>query len=287
MDDIFIQAPAYPCNLSELKQIEEYLNKIDLFYEKIIKLDSELTQFSEKCYYIDGSNFRDIFSVRDYILRAFFQNSDNQNFSNEFYSKRYAEIMWEGFIYKRNSPCQICGENRSIDKCHIIPARLGGLLTTDNLLFLCPTHHRLFDRFMLSKAEWGTINWSSKSIESKKYAEEVTLEKHKMFWNKVYNNDFSKIVSDGVLYECDFNYIKELVVYIRELFYKNTFSHKKSIEQLIDPNILIIIKKIIKVLIKNNIIVSIKTEKSTRLAFIYPSKDIPDSLIHKITSDLY
>ncbi|EUD07842.1 HNH endonuclease signature motif containing protein [Providencia alcalifaciens] len=286
MEDIFIKAPHYPCDLSELKEIENYIEKIELFHQKISELDSKLIEFSDKCYRIEDSYLRDVFAIRNYILRSFFQDSDNKDFSVDFYSKKYAEIQWEGFIYKRNPPCQICGENRSIDKCHIIPARLGGQLTTDNLLFLCPTHHRLFDRFMLTKAEWGVINWDSKSPESSKYAETVTFEKHKIFWDKIYQHDFSKIVSDGVLYKCDYDYIESLILYIKELFYKNIFSNISSINKLIDPNIASLVKNIIRLLIKHNIIVSLTTTQSTRLAFIDPANSIPEHIIREITAEV-
>lgn len=49
--------------------------------------------------------------------------------------------------------CQICGEHRAVDYCHIVPASEGGPVSEDNCLVLCPTHHRLFDRDLLISCE--------------------------------------------------------------------------------------------------------------------------------------
>ena len=56
--------------------------------------------------------------------------------------------------------CQICGEGRTLDIAHVIPrngkpkARLEPI---DNLLGLCPTHHRLFDENKLNGEEYKKI----------------------------------------------------------------------------------------------------------------------------------
>ena len=49
--------------------------------------------------------------------------------------------------------CVICGENRTINQCHIIPRELSGSDCEDNMIYLCPTHHFLFDQGRLSKEE--------------------------------------------------------------------------------------------------------------------------------------
>lgn len=58
------------------------------------------------------------------------------------------------------SSCVICGENRTLDVCHIV-ARNGRNMSRldprDNLLGLCPTHHRLFDEEKLNSDEYGKI----------------------------------------------------------------------------------------------------------------------------------
>jgi len=53
---------------------------------------------------------------------------------------------------KYKDSCQVCGENYRIEKgffCdthHLLPLRLGGKDTSDNILVVCPNHHRIFER---------------------------------------------------------------------------------------------------------------------------------------------
>ncbi|MCH8329589.1 MAG: hypothetical protein IIB81_04310 [Nanoarchaeota archaeon] len=47
----------------------------------------------------------------------------------------------------------ICGFNRVIEKCHIIPKAKGG----KECIWLCPNHHTLFDRGELTKEEFKKI----------------------------------------------------------------------------------------------------------------------------------
>ena len=53
--------------------------------------------------------------------------------------------------------CMICGYDRVIEYAHIIPHAKGGTLHPDNVLILCPNHHRLFDRDKLTDAEFESI----------------------------------------------------------------------------------------------------------------------------------
>ena len=55
--------------------------------------------------------------------------------------------------------CEICGEARTIDRCHIVPLHNQGPNIGWNILFLCPTHHSLFDwdRELLTQEEWVKI----------------------------------------------------------------------------------------------------------------------------------
>lgn len=46
----------------------------------------------------------------------------------------------------KGKSCLICGFDRYIEAAHIIPAKAGGPMDDDNLMPLCPNHHRLFDR---------------------------------------------------------------------------------------------------------------------------------------------
>jgi len=55
--------------------------------------------------------------------------------------------------------CQICPFDRYIEKCHIVPRRLGGGDNSLNILWLCPNHHKLFD--------WGLLNTEEVSMIEK------------------------------------------------------------------------------------------------------------------------
>lgn len=55
--------------------------------------------------------------------------------------------------YVRKTGCVVCGENRVVDAAHLIEKRSGGYGTESNIIPLCPTHHRLYDRGLLSDEE--------------------------------------------------------------------------------------------------------------------------------------
>lgn len=58
----------------------------------------------------------------------------------------------------KDASCEICGFDRFIEVCHIIPAVLGGGFEEENILYLCPNHHRLFDNQLILREEWGIIS---------------------------------------------------------------------------------------------------------------------------------
>lgn len=61
-------------------------------------------------------------------------------------------------LRKRNkTTCEICGFSRLVQTCHIVPMSKGGTYDNFNILFLCPNHHRLFDRRELSEDEYSKI----------------------------------------------------------------------------------------------------------------------------------
>lgn len=84
-------------------------------------------------------------------------------------------------IYK---PCEICGEKRVSHFCHIIPYSEGGPSDESNFLFLCPTHHHLFDHHRLSKNEWEKIDFSKKLDSSLEYVKKIILPQQEKYWNK-------------------------------------------------------------------------------------------------------
>ncbi len=67
-------------------------------------------------------------------------------------------------------PCEVCGERRITDYCHIVPRMMGGPSAEENYLYLCPTHHHLFDSRRLSPEEWKILDFSSRSASAQAYA---------------------------------------------------------------------------------------------------------------------
>ena len=73
----------------------------------------------------------------------------------QFVERRKAERRG----YKKELPncCEICGFDRAIEYCHIVEITKGGLTNIDNIIVLCPNHHRLFDRNELTKEEFAGL----------------------------------------------------------------------------------------------------------------------------------
>jgi hypothetical protein len=53
--------------------------------------------------------------------------------------------------------CEICDHDLHLDLAHIKPRREGGPLVKENVLVLCPNHHRSFDRGTLSLEEFSKV----------------------------------------------------------------------------------------------------------------------------------
>jgi hypothetical protein len=79
-------------------------------------------------------------------------------------------------------PCQICGETRVYNVCHVVPLSEGGQTGNGNVIILCPTHHFLFDHSRLSKGELEKIDKSGLFSEAQKYLETIHTAKHEMRW---------------------------------------------------------------------------------------------------------
>lgn len=80
--------------------------------------------------------------------------------------------------------CEICGEDRISNWCHILPRSEGGADNKDNYLFLCPTHHHLFDHHRLSKEEWSKLDFSKKGEPAQIYIREIKEKLQRGFWNE-------------------------------------------------------------------------------------------------------
>ncbi|MFH1023283.1 MAG: HNH endonuclease signature motif containing protein [Planctomycetota bacterium] len=139
-------------------------------------------------------SFLTTIGITDEIRKTFIIPNKNLPFVKGLYDR--SKIG--GWLFKQNTPCEICGENRSADSCHIIPREFGGAAAPNNILYLCPTHHRLFDRHMLFKEEWGKIIWSNKGVAASKYARIVLLPAFKSFWGRVEGTNFQRETSSAV-----------------------------------------------------------------------------------------
>ena len=72
-------------------------------------------------------------------------------------SARNAEKMKNAYLLVRPQVCQICGYDRYVEWAHLIPKREGGTAASVNIAILCPNHHKLFDRGLLSEAETAIL----------------------------------------------------------------------------------------------------------------------------------
>lgn len=127
-------------------------------------------------------------SVTCLFSEAFLKPAVNKPFK----AGTYVRLGVSGFIQDQAIPCEICGESRLIHMCHIIPRRLRGSDSINNILFLCPTHHGLFDNCMLSRDEWDKIDWGRKDRKSQIYIEKVLKIAHGNFWSKLDNGVYQK-----------------------------------------------------------------------------------------------
>ena len=88
----------------------------------------------------------------------------------------------KALFLKRFLPCEICGESRVRELCHIIPRAEGGPDEEWNSLSLCKNHHKLFDGNRLTEFEWAVIEWGKKDPRARQYAFSVRYKKHESFW---------------------------------------------------------------------------------------------------------
>lgn len=63
------------------------------------------------------------------------------------------------------SACEICGETRALDFCHIKAAKNGGPINRNNCLVLCALHHRCFDNGTLTQQEFLLVKTKVRQAE--------------------------------------------------------------------------------------------------------------------------
>jgi hypothetical protein len=167
--------------------------------EEFMKYAERLERIFVKAGTRTSSLYMDVLSL---FREAFLKPSQNRPFQSGTYVRLEFGVPTNESTKKQAIPCEICGENRTTDICHIIPNRLRGTKKVDNTLFLCPTHHGLFDRCMLSQDEWDRIDWSRMSQKAQSYAHKVLKVAHEKFWKKVESGIYRKHTTWGIgLYE--------------------------------------------------------------------------------------
>lgn len=66
----------------------------------------------------------------------------------DYKNPSYVARMWA-----QQTGCVICKETRVVDAAHLLAATRGGGRDKDNIVPLCPTHHRLYDHKKLNALE--------------------------------------------------------------------------------------------------------------------------------------
>ncbi len=255
-----------PNDVQELVKLPKIIDKIPIYIEKIKELEKHIDELARKVCDQQSLLFR-YDEIKNFMYRAFFIELENRKYDircigadpteKPSYDFEMRRVRWNEVISSRNVPCEVCGENRSTDSCHIIPRKYGGSGNQSNILILCPTHHRLLDRFMLSKEEYASINWNLKSKISQNYAENVILENHKKFWDRIKNNNnypvsiSEKEGDDWYLYKFG---LEELL----DIFGYKNFVNKKSILDVVDENMKKITEDLIKYMIDKKFIIQDK-----------------------------
>lgn len=132
------------------KLTEAQVDKLVKFYkDPSIKLEKLCDMFQ-----VSEETIRRAMKRRGVPMRVTvgFNGQDNSNWKGG-YSLKYAKNMAVRF-YKKNE-CMICGYKTSTDVHHLDKNRKNN--TPDNLVLLCPNHHREAHLGLFSKAELQEI----------------------------------------------------------------------------------------------------------------------------------
>lgn len=187
-----------PADEYELQKAEKILKNQTAFNTKLKDLERKIKLLFLK---LDPQNRLSVSGLPIYksIIKLIYQVFAVELHNRPFLLQKYGDLPNPNnplFIYARNVPCEICGENRTIDRCHIIPTRFGGEFNEGNILYLCPTHHRLFDRGKLTVEEIKKINFYKKSKWSMLYFMCANLPRHKSFDKSIKNKDYGTATTE-------------------------------------------------------------------------------------------
>lgn len=90
------------------------------------------------------------------IRIGFFKMKKCLQCNNKLKGKRTlfcGDICWKIYRYKQKIiPCEICGFNKTTERHHIISRKKFGSEDKENIVFLCPNHHRMIHNSIYSKS---------------------------------------------------------------------------------------------------------------------------------------
>lgn len=243
-----------PHDIVELEKVTNLMTKIPVLRDELRNLEKEIDNFTNKAAAL--SPYSDSLGIEHLIYRALFSDLEDRPFQapTDEELRRLAGEWHLGVIRRRNMPCEVCGENRSTDNCHILPNHMGGTASIENLLILCPTHHRLFDRHMLSRSEYVQIDWSTKSEPAQTYAETVTLKAQQSFWKQIDEGIYESL---GQYHEdtSSYPFVKFATEQVLNIFADARPIKKNVVYKVIAPELRELAKKAVAVLVKHGCLV--------------------------------
>lgn len=245
-----------PYDEEELKHLFQLIDQVPHYIEQLEKLTDSVSKFAQEA---QPYSFDNHYKIEAMIYQSFFSNLGNRKFRDvrdedisQFMARLKANQILEGIIVSRNLACEVCGENRSTDRCHIIPNKLGGTAEASNILILCPTHHRLFDRYMLSRAEYATIDWKRKSEPAQHFADNVTFVAHEEFWKVVEKGEYRRVPQ---MDQENIPFVKYALIQILSLFSEKRILKRSSVYKVVPKDLREISKKIVACLVRKKILV--------------------------------
>jgi hypothetical protein len=156
------------------------------------KIDKTFAEYMAKMLEVDSSCFSDgrvkklMIALRSEMAELVDQMYKSLKIELKYGFKPKISARWKGLrlIEDRfeKRACEICAEDRATNACHIVPREDRGQDIEQNFIYLCPTHHFLFDQARLSREEFDRISIVGKSEEAIQYFNEVHIKRHMMLW---------------------------------------------------------------------------------------------------------